>query len=72
MQFIGGTSGLTVKHCRFENVNLGVNDNWAGLRLHYRGQSFIGRDDPKHLSGWTTTSSGSGSMAWTGRYSPSR
>ena len=54
VQFIGGTVGLTVRHCKFENINLGVNDSFSGSRDFYiADNSFIGRDDPKHLQGWT-------------------
>jgi hypothetical protein len=52
-QFIAGSSGLTVKHCRFENINLGVFTNWSGSRDFYIADNyFIGRDDPNHLMGW--------------------
>jgi len=52
-QFIAGSKGLTVKHCRFENINLGIFTNYAGSSNFYiADNSFIGRDDPDHLSGW--------------------
>jgi hypothetical protein len=52
-QFIAGSSGLTVKHSRFENVNLGIFTNWAGSsNFTILDNVFIGRDDPEHLSGW--------------------
>ena len=52
-QFIAGSSGLTVKHCRFENINLGVWSNWSGSSNFYIADNyFIGRDDPEHLMGW--------------------
>jgi len=52
-QFIAGSSGLTVKHSRFENVNLGIFTNWAGSsNFTILDNVFIGRDDPVHLSGW--------------------
>ena len=52
-QFIAGSSGLTVKHCRFENINLGIFTNFAGSsNFTILDNSFIGRDDPDHLSGW--------------------
>ena len=52
-QFIAGSSGLTVKHCRFENINLGIFTNWAGSsNFTILDNVFIGRDDPEHLSGW--------------------
>jgi hypothetical protein len=52
-QFIAGSSGLTVKHCRFENINLGIFTNWAGSsNFTILDNVFIGRDDPKFLQGW--------------------
>ena len=52
-QFIAGSKGLTVKKCRFENVNLGVFTNYSGSSDFYIADNyFIGRDDPNHLIGW--------------------
>jgi hypothetical protein len=52
-QFIAGSKGLTVKRCRFENVNLGIFTNYSGSSNFYIADSyFIGRDDSKHLLGW--------------------
>jgi len=52
-QFIAGSKGLTVKHSRFENVNLGIFTNYAGSSNFYIADNyFIGRDDPDRLSGW--------------------
>jgi hypothetical protein len=52
-QFLGGSKGLTVKHCRFENVGLGVFSNYSGSSDFYiADNTFIGRDDPNHLIGW--------------------
>jgi hypothetical protein len=52
-QFIAGSKGLTVKKCRFENVNLGIFTNYSGSSDFYIADSyFIGRDDPNHLFGW--------------------
>jgi len=52
-QFIAGSKGLTVKKCRFENVNLGVFTNYSGSSDFYIADNyFIGRDDPTHLIGW--------------------
>jgi hypothetical protein len=49
-QFIAGSKGLTVKKCRFENVNLGVFTNYSGSSDFYIADNyFIGRDDPNHL-----------------------
>jgi hypothetical protein len=52
-QFIAGSKGLTVKHCRFENINLGIFTNFAGSGdFTILDNSFIGRDDPGYLTGW--------------------
>jgi hypothetical protein len=52
-QFIAGSKGLTVKNCRFENVNIGIFSNYSGSSNFYIADSyFIGRDDPNHLLGW--------------------
>jgi hypothetical protein len=52
-QFIAGSKGLTVKKCRFEDVNLGVFTNYSGSSDFYIADNyFIGRDDPNHLIGW--------------------
>ncbi len=52
-EFQSGSVGLTVKHSRFENINLAIFTNYAGSRDFYIADNyFIGRDDPNHLSGW--------------------
>jgi hypothetical protein len=52
-QFIAGSKGLAVKHCRFENVNLGIFTNYSGSSDFYIADSyFFGRNDSKHLLGW--------------------
>jgi hypothetical protein len=52
-QFIAGSSGLTVKHCRFEDINIGIWSNWSGSdNFTILDNTFIGRDDPNHLLGW--------------------
>jgi len=52
-QFIAGSKGLTVKRCRFEDVNLGIFTNYAGSNNFYIADNyFIGRDDSKHHLGW--------------------
>ena len=52
-QFIAGSKGLTVKHCRFEDIGIGVFSNYSGSSDFYIADStFIGRDDPAHLIGW--------------------
>ena len=53
-QFIAGSKGLTVKHCRFEQVGLGVFTNYSGSSDFYIADSvFLGKNDPKHVMGWT-------------------
>ena len=52
-QFVAGAKGLTVKRSRFENVGAGVFTNYAGSSQFYiADNTFIGRNDPKHLIGW--------------------
>lgn len=42
-----GSSGLTVKHCRFENVDDGIHTDWSGSKNFYIADNvFIGKDDP--------------------------
>ena len=53
-QFQLGAKGLTVKHCRFENVGSGVFTNYSGSSNFYIADNyFIGRHDPDHVIGWT-------------------
>jgi hypothetical protein len=53
-QFIAGSKGLTVKHCRFEDVATGVFTNYSGSSNFYIADNyFIGRDDPNHVIGWS-------------------
>ena len=53
-QFIAGSKGLTVKRCRFEDVAMGVFSNYSGSSDFYIADStFIGRDDPARLLGWS-------------------
>src|SRR2546427_10407066 len=52
-QFIAGSKGLTVKKCRFEDVNLGIFTNYAGSSNFYIADNYFkGRDDAKNLLGW--------------------
>lgn len=52
-QFIAGSKGLTVKRCRFEDVGMGVFTNFSGSADYYIADStFLGRNDPRHLTGW--------------------
>ena len=53
-QFIAGSKGLTVKGCRFEQVGMGVFSNHSGSSDFYIADNvFLGRNDSKHLTGWT-------------------
>jgi hypothetical protein len=52
-QFLAGSKGLTVKRSRFDNVGAGVFTNYSGSSGFYiADNTFIGRNDPKHLIGW--------------------
>jgi hypothetical protein len=60
-EFMMGAKGLTVKHCRFENVGSGVFTNYSGSSNFYIADNyFIGRNDPDHVIGW------SGGNLWAG------
>jgi hypothetical protein len=53
-QFLLGAKGLSVKHCRFEDVGAGVWTNYSGSSNFYvADNTFIGRDDPEHVIGWS-------------------
>jgi hypothetical protein len=53
-QAIAGAKGLTVKRCRFEDVGMGVFTNSsASSDFYVADNEFIGRNDPRHLTGWT-------------------
>lgn len=53
-QFLLGAKGLTVKKSRFENVGAGVWTNYSGSSNFYiADNTFIGRDDPDHVMGWS-------------------
>ena len=53
-QFLLGSKGLTVKRSKFEEVGAGVFTNFAGSSNFYiADNSFHGRNDPKHLIGWS-------------------
>jgi hypothetical protein len=52
-QFIAGAKGITVKHCRFEQVGMGVFSNYSGSSNFYIADNVVlGRNDSKHLIGW--------------------
>lgn len=50
---VTGAKGLTVRHCRIEDVGIGINTQYAGSRDFYIADNvFVGRDDPYRLIGW--------------------
>ncbi len=50
---IAGSSGLTVKKCRFENVGRGIYTDWSGSKDFYIADNvFIGRNRADMLMGW--------------------
>jgi len=52
-QFIVGSKGITVKHCRFEDIGMAVYSNYSGSKDFYIADNYIiGRNDPNHLIGW--------------------
>jgi len=51
---ITGSSGLTIKRCRFENVGRAIYTDWSGSKDYYIADNvMIGRFDPNHLMGFT-------------------
>jgi hypothetical protein len=53
-QFIAGSKGLTVKRSKFENVGAAIFTNYSGSSNFYIADNrFVGRNDPKHLIGWS-------------------
>jgi hypothetical protein len=50
---ITGSSGLTVRRCRFENVGKGIHTDWSGSKNFYIADNiFIGRHNPYNLERW--------------------
>jgi len=50
---VAGSSGLTVKRCRFEDVGAGVWTEYSGSKNFYIADNvMIGREDPGYLMGW--------------------
>jgi hypothetical protein len=50
---IAGCSGLTVKRCRFEDIDKGIHTHWSGSKNFYIADNvFIGRHEPNVLHGW--------------------
>jgi hypothetical protein len=51
---IAGSSGLTVKQSKIENVYVGIHTSWAGSKDYYIADNyFTGRNNPTELWGWT-------------------
>jgi hypothetical protein len=49
-----GSSGLTIKKCRFEDIDKGIHTHWSGSKNFYIADNvFIGRNDPNTVHGWT-------------------
>jgi hypothetical protein len=50
---IAGSSGLTIKKCRFENIGRGIYTDWSGSKNFYIADNvFIGRNRSDFLMGW--------------------
>lgn len=48
-----GSSGLTVRNSRFEDVGIGITSDWSGSKDFYIADNvFVGRQIPDHLLGW--------------------
>ena len=48
-----GSSGLTVKHCKIEDVGRGIWGDWSGSKDFYIADNvFVGRHNPNILMGW--------------------
>ncbi|HET9832985.1 MAG TPA: right-handed parallel beta-helix repeat-containing protein [Vicinamibacterales bacterium] len=51
---IAGSSGLTIKRCRFENVGRAIYTDWSGSANYYIADNvMIGRFNPNYLMGFT-------------------
>jgi hypothetical protein len=50
---IAGSSGLTIKKCRFEDIGRGIYSDWSGSKEFYiADNTFIGRNRSDVLMGW--------------------
>ena len=50
---IAGSSGLTIKQCRFDNIGRGISTDWSGSKDFYIADNiFIGRNRSDALMGW--------------------
>ena len=53
-QFQQGSTGLTVKWCKFDGVGMAIYTNWSGSQDYYISDNYvIGRLDPDHQIGWS-------------------
>jgi hypothetical protein len=51
---IAGSSGLTIKRCRFENVGRALYTDWSGSKNYYIADNvMLGRFNPDYLMGFT-------------------
>jgi hypothetical protein len=51
---ITGSSGLTIKRCRFENVGRAIYTDWSGSANYYIADNvMVGRFNPNYLMGFT-------------------
>ena len=51
---ITGSTGLTIKKCRFENVGRAIYTDWSGSKDYYiTDNTMIGRFNPNYLMGFT-------------------
>src|SRR5215831_2173824 len=52
---IVGATGITVKHCRFEQVGMGIHSDYSGSNNFYiADNTFIGLHDPAVMIGWAS------------------
>ncbi|MEJ2244821.1 MAG: hypothetical protein P8Y80_01860 [Acidobacteriota bacterium] len=50
---VTGAVGLSVKHCRLENIGRGIYTDWSGSKDFYiADNTFIGKSHPERLEGW--------------------
>ena len=53
MKDIAGAKGITVKHCRFENVGTAVHSDWSGSSGYYIADNdMLGREDLDYVFTW--------------------
>jgi hypothetical protein len=53
MKDIAGAKGITVKHCRFDNIGTAVHSDWSGSSGFYIADNdMLGREDPNYVFTW--------------------